>query len=242
VFNGSTAVLLETPASVLLPLKISFTFQSTQQDNTKRPLATYAKLAKGAGVPDAETYLRVFMWKGALQVESMLWGSSPSDTLNSPIGTKYTDGVRYFVEVEVDAKGEAEFKINTVVVDATTGAASAADLGTAASAAGPAATQVSKWQSGASGEVSRFGLYIGHRNHVPVKNVDPNPNPLEGLNDKGFIGSFRDVRFAGHGARFSAEFFTLEDANGSHACSLEANMRVTNGIPLGSPLPLPLSS
>jgi hypothetical protein len=30
--------------------------------------------------------------------------------------------------------------------------------------------------------------------------------------------------------------FTLEDAIGSHACSLQANMRVTNGIPLGSPL------
>jgi hypothetical protein len=34
--------------------------------------------------------------------------------------------------------------------------------------------------------------------------------------------------------------FALEDAIGSHACSLEANMRVTNGIPLGSPLLLPL--
>ena len=28
--------------------------------------------------------------------------------------------------------------------------------------------------------------------------------------------------------------FTLEDAIGSHACLLEANMRVTNGIPVGS--------
>ena len=28
----------------------------------------------------------------------------------------------------------------------------------------------------------------------------------------------------------------LEDAIGSHACSLEASMRVTNGIPLGRPL------
>jgi hypothetical protein len=34
--------------------------------------------------------------------------------------------------------------------------------------------------------------------------------------------------------------FTLEDAIGSHACSLEANMRVTNGIPLGSSLLLPV--
>jgi mannan endo-1,4-beta-mannosidase len=36
--------------------------------------------------------------------------------------------------------------------------------------------------------------------------------------------------------------FALEDVIGSHACSLEANMRVTNGIPLGSPLLLPLST
>jgi hypothetical protein len=34
--------------------------------------------------------------------------------------------------------------------------------------------------------------------------------------------------------------FTPEDAIGSHACSLEANMRVTNGIPLGCPLLLPV--
>jgi hypothetical protein len=34
--------------------------------------------------------------------------------------------------------------------------------------------------------------------------------------------------------------FTLEDAIGSHACSLEANMRVNNGIPLGSSLLLPV--
>jgi hypothetical protein len=35
---------------------------------------------------------------------------------------------------------------------------------------------------------------------------------------------------------------TLEDAIGSHACSLEANMRVTNGIPLGCPLLLPVDT
>jgi hypothetical protein len=33
---------------------------------------------------------------------------------------------------------------------------------------------------------------------------------------------------------------TLEDAIGSHACSLEASRRVTNGIPLGSSLFLPV--
>jgi len=36
--------------------------------------------------------------------------------------------------------------------------------------------------------------------------------------------------------------FTLEDAIGSHACLLQANMRVTNGIPLGCPLLLPVGT
>jgi hypothetical protein len=35
---------------------------------------------------------------------------------------------------------------------------------------------------------------------------------------------------------------TLEDVIGSHACSLEANIRVTNGIPLGSSLLLPFDT
>jgi DNA polymerase gamma 1 len=45
-----------------------------------------------------------------------------------------------------------------------------------------------------------------------------------------FVGTVRVFR----------QKFTLEDAIGSHAFSLEANMRVTNGIPLGSSLLLPL--
>jgi hypothetical protein len=40
--------------------------------------------------------------------------------------------------------------------------------------------------------------------------------------------------------RVFREEFTLEDAIGSHACSLEANMRVTNAIPLKSSLLLPV--
>jgi hypothetical protein len=38
--------------------------------------------------------------------------------------------------------------------------------------------------------------------------------------------------------------FTLEDAIGSHACSLEAltRVRVANGIPLGCPLLLPVGT
>jgi hypothetical protein len=40
--------------------------------------------------------------------------------------------------------------------------------------------------------------------------------------------------------RIFRQKFTLEDAIGIHACSLEANTRVTNGIPLGSSLFLPV--
>jgi hypothetical protein len=45
----------------------------------------------------------------------------------------------------------------------------------------------------------------------------------------------------GSGARFRQKF-TLENAIGSHACSLQANTRVTNGIPLGSSLLLPVDT
>jgi hypothetical protein len=48
-------------------------------------------------------------------------------------------------------------------------------------------------------------------------------------------GSLRTVRVF-------RQIFTLEDAIGSHACSLEANTRVTNGIPLGSSLLLPVDT
>jgi hypothetical protein len=44
-----------------------------------------------------------------------------------------------------------------------------------------------------------------------------------------------------HGARFPTEI-TLEDAIGSHACSLEVNIRVTNSIPLRCQLPLTVST
>jgi hypothetical protein len=48
-------------------------------------------------------------------------------------------------------------------------------------------------------------------------------------------GSIRTVRVF-------RQKFTLEDAIGSHACSLEANMRVINGIPLGSSPLLPVGT
>jgi hypothetical protein len=44
-----------------------------------------------------------------------------------------------------------------------------------------------------------------------------------------------------YGARFSPGF-ALEDGIGAHACSLEANMCVTNSIPLGCPLLLPVDT
>jgi hypothetical protein len=50
-----------------------------------------------------------------------------------------------------------------------------------------------------------------------------------------------DWSAAMYGARFSTEF-TPEDAIGAHACSLEANMRATNGIPLGCLLLLPVGT
>jgi hypothetical protein len=42
--------------------------------------------------------------------------------------------------------------------------------------------------------------------------------------------------------RFFRQGFTLEDTIGSHACSGEVSMRVTNGIPLGCPLFLPVGT
>jgi hypothetical protein len=47
--------------------------------------------------------------------------------------------------------------------------------------------------------------------------------------------------WAWHGARVRQKF-TLEDAIGSQACSLEASRRVTNGILLGCPLFLPVDT
>jgi hypothetical protein len=46
------------------------------------------------------------------------------------------------------------------------------------------------------------------------------------------------LTYSGHRGpvRVFRQKFTLEDAIGSHACSLQANMRVTNGIPLGCSL------
>jgi hypothetical protein len=55
------------------------------------------------------------------------------------------------------------------------------------------------------------------------------------------LSSLRFGVWRGHGTgRVFRQKFTLEDAIGSHACSLDANMRVTNDIPLGSSLLLPV--
>ena len=47
---------------------------------------------------------------------------------------------------------------------------------------------------------------------------------------------------AGCTVRVFGQNYALEVAIGSHACLLEANVRVTNGIPLESPLLLSLPS
>jgi hypothetical protein len=49
-------------------------------------------------------------------------------------------------------------------------------------------------------------------------------------------------RDCGGTVRVFRQKFTFEDAIGSHACSLEANTRVTNGIPFGSSLLLPVDT
>ena len=55
-----------------------------------------------------------------------------------------------------------------------------------------------------------------------------------------FFVAFWSIQLSCNGAvRVFRQNVALEDAIGSHTCSLEANMRVTNGIPLGSPLLLP---
>jgi hypothetical protein len=53
--------------------------------------------------------------------------------------------------------------------------------------------------------------------------------------------AFPDVSGLGT-VRVFRQKVTLEDAIESHACSLEANTRVTNGIPLGSSLLLPVDT
>jgi hypothetical protein len=53
---------------------------------------------------------------------------------------------------------------------------------------------------------------------------------------------FADGMRAQGTVRVFRQKFTLEDAIGSHACSLETNTRVTNDIPLGSSLLLPVDT
>jgi hypothetical protein len=68
-----------------------------------------------------------------------------------------------------------------------------------------------------------FWYFASHHTHVPQ---------FSGINRNGYTlrGTVRVFR----------QNFTLEDAIGSRACSLQANVRVTNSIPLGNPLLLPL--
>jgi hypothetical protein len=63
-----------------------------------------------------------------------------------------------------------------------------------------------------------------HMNEIPFTALNAGASVWgSGITSEGTVRVFRQK-------------FTLEDAIGSHACSLEANMRVTNGIPLRRPL------
>jgi hypothetical protein len=59
------------------------------------------------------------------------------------------------------------------------------------------------------------------------------------------VPDYDDIEVIGSGNQRTVRVFRQnlapEDAIGSHACSLEANMRVSNGIPLGCTLPLPVA-
>jgi hypothetical protein len=69
-----------------------------------------------------------------------------------------------------------------------------------------------------------------YRNEITMT-CDENPDePAKVSTEDGTVRVFRH------------NFLLDQDAIGSHACSLEANMRVTNGIPLGCPLLLPVGT
>jgi hypothetical protein len=64
--------------------------------------------------------------------------------------------------------------------------------------------------------------------------------PFQGQTEWANECSYRRGQNSDSTVRVFRQKFTLEDAIGSHACSLEASRRVTNGIPLGSSLFLPV--
>jgi ATP-dependent RNA helicase DHX37/DHR1 len=86
------------------------------------------------------------------------------------------------------------------------------------------------------------GVTVIHFDWLPrlVPSLCTFSKPLE-LPAPRYDAELDDIKCHMYGARFSAKF-TLDDAIGSHACSLEANTRVTNGIPLGSSLLLPVDT
>jgi hypothetical protein len=56
------------------------------------------------------------------------------------------------------------------------------------------------------------------------------------------VAAITDLSKTGGTVRAFRQKFTIEDAIGSHACSLEASTRVTNGSPLGYPPPLTVTT
>jgi hypothetical protein len=94
---------------------------------------------------------------------------------------------------------------------------------------GSAQTTNTVLRQGTGGRIKMTAAGLPTQHEVGVNVANPTGQPEEKLMRAGTVRVF-------------GQNFALEDAIGSHACSLEANMRVTNGIPLGSPLLLSLPS
>jgi hypothetical protein len=66
---------------------------------------------------------------------------------------------------------------------------------------------------------------------APIVTVDT-PSPIVFLKELPIQGNSMHFNLFNNVRRAFRQTFTLEDAIGSHVCSLEANIRVTTGIPL----------
>jgi hypothetical protein len=84
-----------------------------------------------------------------------------------------------------------------------------------------------------AGSLALATALVSLRNMLPVITTKPTVCMMGAKGQAGLdVGTVRVFR----------QKFTLEDAIGSHARSLEANTRVTNDIPLGSSLLLPVDT
>jgi hypothetical protein len=80
------------------------------------------------------------------------------------------------------------------------------------------------------------------RTHINRLWPDPSNRPLLIGPDENPRADWLHEMLTAGTMRVFRQKVALEDAIGSHACSLEANMRVTNSIPLGCSLLLPVDT